>query len=106
QGRTHRIIVIDASFTMGTHRTDDQSRFDAANAQPKLILDRAAPGDGSRLILMASPAQVVVPGPADDRDKVAREVDEQKLPHGSSDVAGGLHAGAEVVSRPLGKEAP
>src|SRR4051812_7761616 len=99
QGRTHRIIVIDGSFTMAARRGDDLSRFDAARAQAHAVLEKAAPGDGYSLVLLGSPAQVVVPGPADDRDKVAREVDELKLPHGSADVAGGLHAVAELVGK-------
>ena len=86
-------------------RPDDLTRFDAAKAQAKAVLEKSNPGDGYSLILVGSPAQVIVPGPADDRDKVAREVDELKLPHGSSDVAGGLHAAAEMVSKPLGKYA-
>src|SRR5262245_27341106 len=99
QGRTHRIIVIDASFTMATRRADDQARFDVAKAQAHAILGRSNPGDGFSLILMASPSQVIVPGPADDRDKVAREIDELKLPHGSADATGALHAAAEIVSK-------
>src|SRR5687767_554450 len=45
QGRTHRIIVLDASFTMAARRSDDVSRFEAAKAQAKAILDRSHPGD-------------------------------------------------------------
>src|SRR5215217_8640627 len=105
QVRTHRVIVIDGSFTMAARRGDDLSRFDAARAQAHAVLEKSAPGDGYSLVLLGSPAQVVVPGPADDRDKVAREVDELRLPHGSADVAGGLHAVAEIVSKPLGKYA-
>jgi len=105
QGRTHRIIVIDGSFTMATRRADDLTRFDAAKAQAKAILEKSNPGDGYSLILLGSPAQVIVPGPADDRDKVAREVDDLKLGHGSADVAGGLHAVAELTGKPLGKYA-
>ena len=99
QGRTHRIIVIDGSFTMATRRPDDQSRFDAAKAQAKAILDKSSPGDGFSLILMGSPSQVIVPGPADDRDKVAHEVDDLKLPNGSADVVGALHSAAEIVAK-------
>src|SRR5947209_4353894 len=98
-GRTHRIIVLDASFTMAARRDDDVSRFDAARAQAHAILDRSNPGDGYSLVMLGSPAQVVVPGPADDRDKVGRELDELKLPNGSADVAGGLHAVAEIVGK-------
>ncbi len=90
---------------MATRRADDQSRFDAAKTQAKAILDKSSPGDGFSLILMGSPAQVIVPGPADNRDKVTREVDDLKLPHGSADVIGALHAAAEmaVKSKALGK---
>ena len=105
QGRTHRIIVLDGSFTMATRRADDTARFDAAKAQAKAILENSNPGDGYSLVLLGSPAQVIVPGPADDRDKVAREVDDLNLPHGSADVAGGLHTVAEMAAKPLGKYA-
>jgi Aerotolerance regulator N-terminal/von Willebrand factor type A domain len=87
-GRTHQIILVDASFTMSARRPDDLTRFDAAKAQAKAILEKSNPGDGYSLILVGSPAQVIVPGPADDRDKVAREIDELKLPHASADLAG------------------
>jgi hypothetical protein len=105
QGRTHRIIVIDGSFTMTARRGDDLSRFEAAKAQAQAILEKSNPGDGYSLILMGSPAQVIVPGPADDRDKVAREIDELKLPHGSADVTGALHAAGEIAakSKAIGK---
>src|SRR5262245_44709336 len=105
QGRTHRIIVLDGSFTMATRRADDVARFDAAKAQAKTILEKSNPGDGFSLIQFGTPAQVVVAGPADDPDKVAREVDEMRLAHGSADVAGGLHAVAEMAGKPLGKYA-
>lgn len=98
-GRTHKIIVLDGSFTMATRRADDVSRFDAARAQARALLERSNPGDGYSVVLLGSPAQVIVPGPADDRERVAREVDQLKLAHGSADVAGGLHAVAEMVAK-------
>ncbi|HEX3151457.1 MAG TPA: VWA domain-containing protein [Gemmataceae bacterium] len=98
-GRTHRIIVIDASFTMAARRGDDVTRFDAARVQAHAVLDKSNPGDGYTLVMLSSPSQVIVAGPADDRDKVARELDELKLPHGSADVAGGLHSVAEIASK-------
>ncbi|MSR54159.1 MAG: VWA domain-containing protein [Gemmataceae bacterium] len=98
-GRTHRIIVIDASFTMATKRGDDRTRFEAAKIQAREVLDQSAPGDGYSLILLGSPVQVIVPGPVNDRDKMAREIDELKLPHGSADVAGALHAAGEIAAK-------
>src|SRR4051794_2782213 len=52
QGRTHRVIVLDASFTMAARRGDDLTRFDAARAQARAILDKSAPGDGYSLIVL------------------------------------------------------
>ena len=104
-GRTHRILVIDGCFTMATKRSDAETRFDAAKAQARAVLERSAPGDGFSVVFLSSPAQTIVPGPADDREKVAKEVADLRLPHGSTDLAGGLHAVAEMVSKPLGKYA-
>ena len=101
QGRTHRIIVLDGSFTMATRRGDDTARFDEARLQAKAILDKSNPGDGYSLVLLGSPARVIVPGPAEDRDKVAHEVDDLTLAHGSTGVAGG-YAIAEMTAKPLG----
>ena len=95
-GRTHRIIVIDGCFSMAT-RINDGTRFDLAKEQAKLVLDRAGPGDGFTLILLASTAQAIVQGPVDDRNKVAEEIDELELPHGSADVSGGLRMAIETA---------
>src|SRR5262249_55415776 len=65
----------------------------------------AGPGDGFSVVFLSFPAQTIVPGPADDRRKVADEIDELKLAHGSADVAGGLRIVADMGNRPLGKDA-
>src|SRR5262245_29992992 len=104
QGRTHRILVLDGSFSMAA-RSGDGTRFDTAKTQAKAILDRSNAGDGFSVVLLSSPAQAIIPGPVDDASRVAREIDELTLPHGSADLAGGLHAVAEMVGRPLGKYA-
>ena len=48
-------------------------------------------------------AGAIVPGPADDRNRVAEEIDELELPHGSADVVGGLRLAIDVANKPLGK---
>ncbi len=105
QGRTHRIIVIDASYSLGTKQEDEAARFDQAKDRAKAVLDRSAAGDGFSVVLLSSPAQMIVGGPADDRDKVADEIDKLRLPHGSADSAGGLRLVADLVSRPIDKYA-
>ncbi|MCE9530923.1 MAG: VWA domain-containing protein, partial [Planctomycetes bacterium] len=98
-GRTHRIIVIDGSFSMAANADGDANRFDRAKAQAKLVLDRSAPGDGFSVVFLTSSAQVVVQGPVDDRQKVAEEIDELELPNGNADVAGGLRIVTEMAQK-------
>ncbi len=105
EGRTHRIIVIDGGFSMDTRVEGEGNRFTLAKEQAKAVLSRAAPGDGFSLIFLTSTAQAVVPGPADDSAKVAEEIDELELPHGSADTVGGMRLVLDVVSRPLGRYA-
>ena len=97
EGRTHRILVLDGSFSMGTRLGDGPTRFDLAKTQAKAILARSAPGDGFSMVFLTAPAQPIVNGPVDGSAKVAREIDELQLPHGSADLAGGLHEVAELV---------
>jgi len=101
-GRTHRILVIDGSFSMG-RQFDDGNGFDRAKATAKEIVQSSAPGDGFSLILLSSPAQPIVPGPSDNSNNVVHEIDELKLPHGNSDLPGGLVLLDKMVSQPLGK---
>jgi Aerotolerance regulator N-terminal/von Willebrand factor type A domain len=103
EGRTHRVLVLDGSFSMATRLGDGSTRFDLAKAQAKAILARSASGDGFSMVFLTAPAQPIVGGPVDGSAKVAREIDDQRLPHGSADLAGGLHDVAELVIRPLEK---
>src|SRR5438067_2485341 len=88
-GRTHRIIVIDGSFSMG-RRHEDGTSFERACALAKRLVQEAPAGDGFSLLLLGSPAQTIVPGPSDNGNNVASEIQELRLPHGNSDLAGGL----------------
>jgi hypothetical protein len=101
-GRTHRIVVLDGSFSMGRQH-DDGTSFDRAKAMAKQIVQSSSPGDGFSLILLGSPAQPIVPGPSDNSNNVVHEIDELKLPHGNSDLPGGLALLDKMVSQPLGK---
>src|SRR5262249_56061053 len=80
-GRTHRILVIDGSFSMGRQH-DDGTSFDRGKALARQIVQSSSPGDGFSLILLGSPAQPIVPGPSDNSNNVIHEMDDLKLPHG------------------------
>src|SRR5262245_51396364 len=101
-GRTHRIIVIDGSYSMGRRHADGTS-FERAVQMAKRIVQSGNPGDGFSLVLLSAPAQTIVAGPSDNTSAVAREIDALRLPHGNSDLAGGLTAVERMVAQPLGK---
>jgi hypothetical protein len=101
-GRTHRIIVVDGSYSMGRRHPDGTS-FERAAQIAKQIVQSGNPGDGFSLVLLSAPAQTIVAGPSDNTGAVAREIDALRLPHGNSDLPGGLAAVEKMVSQPLGK---
>lgn len=96
--RTHRILVIDGSLSL-TARADNKTRFDTALAQAEQAIRAANPGDGFTLIVLAGPAQAVVPGPSADADKVLAELRNLKPTHGAADLSGGLALVADTVAR-------
>jgi hypothetical protein len=89
--RTHKILVIDGSFSMAL-KVGDTSCFDRARAAAVRILESSPGGDGFSLVLMASPPRRVVAQPSDDARKVADEVEALRLPHGNADLAATLNA--------------
>jgi uncharacterized membrane protein len=101
-GRTHRVIVVDGSYSMG-RRFPDGTSFDRAVQLAKQIVQGGNPGDGFSLVLLSAPAQSIVPGPSDNAPNVIKELESLRLPHGNSDLAGGLAAVEKIVAEPLGK---
>src|SRR5262249_24429904 len=58
--RTHRILVLDGSFSMAT-RVGDQTCFERAQAVAAQIVRDAPRGDGFSVVLMSAPPRRVVP---------------------------------------------
>jgi uncharacterized membrane protein len=103
-GRTHKVIVIDGSLSM-TLAGDRGSCFDRAKALAAELVRSSAAGDGFSVVLMAAPANAVVPGPAEDTGKVATEIEALRCPHGAADLSGTLHLVEELVRKAPGKYA-
>ncbi|MEX0585063.1 MAG: BatA domain-containing protein, partial [Pirellulales bacterium] len=71
--RVHRLIVLDASYSMGA-RSGVSTRFDIAKEKLARYLDEAVrPGDGASLVIVASPSRSIVRRPTGDRDQFAEE---------------------------------
>jgi hypothetical protein len=84
--RTHRVIVIDDSLSMG-YRSGESSRFDQAKARAIQIVKESRPGDAISLVLMGAPPQVVIGDPVQNLSEVKKEIDELVLAHGGTDLA-------------------
>jgi Aerotolerance regulator N-terminal/von Willebrand factor type A domain len=100
--RTHRIIVLDGSFSMATRR-GDTTCFELARQQARHIVRQATPGDGFSVLLMAAPPRRIVPGPSEDAGRVLHEIDSVRLPHGNADLAATLTAVADLVRTSPGR---
>lgn len=93
---THRVLVIDASLSMG-YRLGGKSRFERAKEIATRIVDESPPGDGFTLVAMASPARVAVATPAHHPAAFRKEVEALELWHGKADVPQTLAAVEQVL---------
>jgi hypothetical protein len=85
-GRTHRVIVVDQSLSMG-YTSGETSRFDQAKALAAQIVKDSRPGDAISLVLMGDPPRVVIGDPVQNLSEVKKEIDELVLSHGGTDLA-------------------
>jgi hypothetical protein len=84
-GQTHRVLVLDGSYSMAYQPTD-KSRFDKAKDFARQIVKNGPQGDGFTLVLMSSPPRVVVGTPAFEPSELLREIDNLQLPHTTADL--------------------
>src|SRR5207248_867384 len=77
-GRTHRVVVLDGSFSMGTKR-DGRTLFDHARLTAERIIRDAAPGDGFSLVLMGRPAVPIIRNRPHDLNKLLPAVLDPEL---------------------------
>jgi len=103
RGRTHRILVVDQSYTLTAKTEDGSQRIELLKEQAHAVLDRALPGDGFSLIVAGQTAQALIGEPVDDRQRVADEIDELLLPQGTADTAGAVRLAVDLAGKPLGK---
>jgi hypothetical protein len=100
--RTHKIIVVDGSFSMGL-QTGDSTCFDKARQRAEDIINKGVSGDGFSVVLMASSPRRIVPEPSEDARRVAREIRALKVTHGNADLAGTLTTVAGLLRASPGK---
>ncbi len=97
-GRTHRVLVVDGSYSMAYEPTD-KARFDRAKELAARIVEASPQGDGFTLVLMSAPPQVVVGNPVFEPRDLLPEIENLALPHTTADLPATLAKVEEVLTR-------
>ncbi len=85
--RTHRVLVLDNSLSMG-YTSGDSSRFDQAKAAAAQLVKESRSGDAISVILMGYPPKVIIGDPSHNLEDVKKEIDELSISDGGTDLAG------------------
>src|SRR5207302_1137429 len=89
--RTHKILVLDGSFSMG-FKDGDAALFDRARELAEQVVRDSPGGDGFSVLLMGAPPRRVVPEPSEDSRKVLNEIEALHVTHGAADLPATLSA--------------
>jgi hypothetical protein len=96
--RTHKILVLDGSFSMAL-RAGEGTCFDRARALASRLVLESPGGDGFSVVLMSAPPRRIVAEPSDDARKVAEEVQALHLPHGNADLVATFNAVEDMLGK-------
>ncbi|HVX10214.1 MAG TPA: BatA domain-containing protein [Pirellulales bacterium] len=96
-GRTHKLFVIDASYSMA-YKVNDKSRFDQARELATRIVTESSQGDGFTLVLLASPPRVVVGTPVFERTAFLAELDNLHVLETGADLPAALAKVDELLT--------
>src|SRR5262249_45351278 len=102
QARTHKIIVIDGSFSMGL-KVGETTCFEKARALAEQIVRDSPSNNSFSVLLMAAPPRRIVGEPSEDARKVIVEIQGLRLPHGNADLTATLNAVEDMVRQSPGK---
>ncbi len=94
--RTHKLLVIDGSYSMA-YKPTDKTRFERAKQLAAQIVEESPQGDGFTLVLLANPPAVIVGSPAMEPRDFLEEIDNLKLTHGGADLPATLSKVEEVL---------
>jgi hypothetical protein len=83
--RVHRVLVLDASLSMG-YTAAGVSRFDQAKTLAAELVKSSRPGDYLSVILMGQPPRVVIGAPSHNFQEVEKEIGDLAITHGGTDL--------------------
>jgi hypothetical protein len=96
-GRTHRLLVIDGSYSM-TYKPSEQTRFEAAKALARQIVEQSRQGDAFTLVLMGIPPRAVIGTPSLAAGDVLAEIDALTPVHTAFDLPATVAAVEQVLA--------
>lgn len=96
--RSHKLFVLDGSFSMGAI-SNEKSHFDHARELITRIVDQSPEGDAFTLVLLANPPRAIVASPAFDKGDFLEELNALKLPHGQMDLSAALARIEDILKR-------
>lgn len=102
--RTHRVLVLDGSYSMAYGPTD-QSRFERAKQVAAQIVEQSPQGDGFTLVLMGAPSRVVVGRAAFESGSFLQEIDQLPQTHAGADLLQTLALVRQLIES-VGREHP
>ncbi|MDA7979696.1 MAG: BatA domain-containing protein [Pirellulales bacterium] len=83
--RTHRMIVLDGSYSMD-FQPADASRFDRAKELARSIVEASNEGDGFTLLMLGQPPDAIISTPAYSAESFLEVLDELRHPQAGGDL--------------------
>jgi hypothetical protein len=95
---THKILVIDGSFSMD-YRDESVTRFARAKEAAAEIVRQSRSADSFTVILMATPAKTILGRETIDHAAVTAEIDSLRQSHSLADLPGAIALVEEAIKR-------
>lgn len=96
-GRTHKVLVLDASYSMD-YKVNDKTRFEQGRELAARIVAESSQGDGFTLVLLASPPRVVIGTPVFARQDFLDELENLRVQDTDADLPGTLAKIEEILA--------
>jgi hypothetical protein len=98
--RTHHVIILDRSLSLTAQPEGAaSSRWEAVKRQAAKLLEQAGAGDSFTVVAVGEGAETIVPGPAQESDRVMREIYALPPSHGNTPLAAALPLIHEALDR-------
>ena len=96
--RTHRLLVLDTSFSMG-YQSERGTRFAQAQQLARELIDASHPGDVYTLCTLSSPPQIVLSRAVADHSRIADAVAKLEATQGTADLVATLKVVNDILER-------